>query len=161
VAEQRLHAALAAQRVRSEREFFALPLADAVAVIMREFGEDADYFDPHAITPAGKARLAQMQTEAERQKVIDDRVSETRTRLTTARLEQRTLQERLMAAEVGSAAQKREVPELRAQMEELEARIASLTAEYDMACAAWEAAGGMERLLAERQSNARRTKSRK
>jgi T5orf172 domain-containing protein len=49
VAEQRLHAALAAQRVRDEREFFAIPLADAVAIIMREFGANASYFDPYMI----------------------------------------------------------------------------------------------------------------
>ena len=62
-AEQRLHAALAAQRVRGEREFFAVSLADAVGVIMREFGEESSCFDPEGITAVGKMRLAQMQEE--------------------------------------------------------------------------------------------------
>jgi len=56
---------LAKHRVRGEREVFELPLTNhAIAAIMREFGEDGDYFDLHAIAPAGKARLVQLKEES-------------------------------------------------------------------------------------------------
>jgi len=167
VAEQRLHAALAMQRVRNERDFFEIPLADAVTIIVREFGADANYFDPHAITPAGKERLVQMAKEAEEQKVIDDRALKAANAVTAAFKEWFAVNKRLSDAKtklarckpnflggVKDAAEKRDVERLQKELEDAEACLAATRAVYYDAQAAQRA---MTRLRQKMREQSKRT----
>lgn len=134
--EQRLHQMFAAHRVRSEREFFALPLSDAVALITDEFGENADYFDPNGLTLLAERRAS----NAEFIQRIYDRLSKARQLVLDVTKERTEVSERLIAAEAKlanwtpllsvatqTAAMKSEMAELKNGVKEIDEYLESVT----------------------------------
>ena len=138
-----------------------LAVAEAVAVILREFGEEASYFDPHAITPVGKTRLAQLREDESRIKLNDQRAAAAGEKWHAAVKEIGELHGRLTAAKaklarckpgffgrVNNGKEQRELAALEDEMRTMQARHAPLRREWEEATEVWRASGGIERFKA-------------